>query len=297
MKLFKFSNQEKNKKRNVVSTTTRSSYNGSNYSGQIGESQILLKSINTKKRSFYTPKRVLRKNHGVLKKILIAVFLLGLGIFVAIKLDVYSYFEVDFVNVEGTGSFVNTDDVKAIVEKIVIGQSIFPIKEEDIVDLLTKNFLGAKTVVVQKDYPNSIKILIEERVPLAIVHNNSDDNFLIDSEGYVLGLVSDGFSDLPKIQYEGPVIIGTFLEKDMIPVSVQLLKFAEQEELKISSMSFYPNHVKVFVGGSAEVFIGYDKDSEKSLKTVSALIKTSEAEGKMLKKIDLRYDKVIVLYE
>ncbi len=297
MKLFKFTNREKNKKHSVANTPARSGYVENTYSGQNRESQILLKKINTKKRSFYTPKRVLRKNHGALKKIIIAVFLLGIGVFVAIKMDVTSYFEVDFVNVEGTGSFVNTDDVKAIVEKVVIGQSIFPIKEEDIVALLTKNFLGAKTVIVKKDYPNSIKILIEERIPLAIVHNNSDDNFLIDSDGYVLGLVSEGFSDLPKIQYEGPVIIGTFLEKDMIPVSVQLLKFAEQEELKISSMSFYPNHVKVFVGRGAEVFIGYDKDSEKSLKTVSALIKSSEAEGKMLKKIDLRYDKVIVLYE
>jgi len=297
MKLFKSTNREKIKKRGEVSTSARSGYVENTYSGQNRESQILLKNINSKKRSFYTPKRVLRKNHGALKKILIATLLLGGIVFTVIKLDVPSYFKVDFVNVEGTGSFVNTDDVKAIVERVVIGHSIFPIKEEEIVELVTKNFLGAKTVFVKKEYPNSIKILIEERIPLAIVHNNSGDNFLIDSDGYVLGLVSEGFLDLPKIQYEGPVIIGTFLEKDMIPVSVQLLKFAEQEELKISSMSFYPNHVKVFVGGNAEVFIGYDKDSEKSLKTISALIKSSEAEGKILKKIDLRYDKVIVLYE
>jgi cell division septal protein FtsQ len=297
MKLFKSTRKEKNKPGYFVDKNIRSGNVQSAYSGQTKESQILLGRIHNRRRNAYSSRVVFRKKHGLVKKLVFLVVTISVVAFLIIKFDAVSYFEVDFVSVEGSGSFVSIEDVKALIESSVIGKSIFSINENDIIDVLTKTFLGAKSVSVNKEYPNEIKIFIQERVPLAIVQNSSGDNFLIDSDGYVLGLVAEKFSDLPKIQYEGPVIVGTFLEKEMIPISIELLQFADQEGLKISSMSFSPNYVRAFVGNGAEVFIGYDKDRDKSLKTVGALIKQSESDGKMLRKIDLRYDKVIVLYE
>lgn len=285
------------KKKNNL-TRSRPNRIGSNtFSNQTRESQILLKRINSRNRHKVSRSVVLRKKHGIFQKIIFLLGLLFILAFLVYNFDLIHYFDISFVNVAGAEHFVSSEGVKEIVERNYIGQSIFVIDEGDVHGVLSKNFLGAKNISVEKNFPNSIEIYIEERIPLAIVYNDESSSFLIDSEGYVLGAVDDTFSDLPKIKYEGPIIIGDFLEKDIIPVSIEILTFAEEDELKVSSMSFYPKYVKMFVGDSVEVFIGYGGDNKRSLRTVDALMKSSQNENKILKKIDLRYDKVIVLYE
>jgi len=87
------------------------------------------------------------------------------------------------------------------------------------------------------------------------------------------------------------------LEKDIIPVSIEILKFANQEDLKISSMSFTSNYAKLYLNAGPEIFMGYSKDIEKSLITIKALLSNQNNNEEVIKKIDLRYDKVIVLYD
>jgi len=163
--------------------------------------------------------------------------------------------------------------------------------------IISKSFLGAKNVFVKKDYPNSLNVFIEERVPVAFVYNSEDEFYLIDADGYVLGMVTDGLQDLPRISYEGSVLVGTFLDKDIIPISIEILKFADREDLRISSMSFTPNYAKLYLNVGPEVFMGYTKEIEKSLRTIKALLNSSKSNEEVIKKIDLRYDKVIVLYD
>ncbi len=298
MKLLKFLNPRKNKSSNSPSRSVRSGYVRSNsFSTQTRESQLLLKRIKDRKRGLKSSRVIFRKHHGLAKKILVLILFIGVLSYLVYRFNILDYFKVSLVQVEGATDFVNAEDVKTLVERNSVGQSIFLLKTENVAEILRKSFLGAKKVEVEKDYPNKILITIEERIPLAVVYNNEGEYFLIDSEGYVLGVIDESFSDLPKIKYEGYILVGTFLKKEMIPVSIEILQFAEKEELKISSMSFYPNHAKIFIGGNTEIFIGYDKDREKDLKTVNALIKKSAVEGKEIKKIDLRYDKVIVLYD
>lgn len=297
MSLFRFSKKRKNNsysnRRNIGQPRT----GGSSFSKQTKESQILLKKINKRKRNVVTSRVIFRKKHGVFKKVGVLVILLATLSYLVYRFDLLNYFDISFVNVSGAEYFVSSDDIKAIVERNSIGQSIFTVEEEKISEILNKSFLGAKSVTVIKKYPNSLDVIIEERIPLAVVYNDGNENFLIDSEGYVLGVVEEDFSELPKIKYEGSIVIGTFLDEDIVPLSIEILKFAEKEELKISSMSFFPKHVKMFVGNNIEVFIDYDKDNEKSLRTVDALLNSPQEENKMLKRIDLRYDKVIVLYD
>jgi len=291
MKLLKFLNPKKDKK----------VYRGRSYnispSAQTSGSDIVLKNIVNRKRGLKSSKVMFRKHHGLAKKVLVFLIILGIFSYFVYKFNILNYFKISDVYVEGASEFVSAEDIRLVVERNSIGQSIFLINTGNLVDIVQRSFLGAKTVKVEKEYPDKIIVVIEERVPLAIVYNDENEYFLIDSDGYVLGVVEKGFSDLPKIRYEEGIVIGTFLEKEIIPVSIEILKFAEEEELKISSMSFYPKYTRLFAGKGTEVFIGYDKDRKESLKTVNALIKKLESEGKTIRKIDLRYDKVIVLYD
>ena len=274
----------------------RTSFQMSPYA-QVSGSEILLKSINSKKRSFRNPKAVFRTHHGIAKKIIISVVILGIIGFVIYKFNVLNYFKVSSIEVVGAIRFVNEKDIKTLTEKNSLGQSMFVLNISNLQNTLKKNFLGAKNIEIEKKYPSKVRVIIEERIPIAVLYDDKDNYYLIDSEGYVLGIVEKSYSSLPKIKYEGDISVGDLLDKEIIPVSVEILEFAEKEDVKVSSMSFYPKYTKMYVGGGTEIYIGYDKDRETSIKTVGALIKKLNAEGKIVKKIDLRYDKVIVLYD
>ena len=297
MKLFKSPRKNKSDVPVINRTSLKGVYPVGSFPNQTKESQILLKNIKNRKRRVINSRIVFRKKHGVVGKIILLILILGIGVFLFFKFDVPGYFKVSKANIVGAGTFVNNEDIKNLVERNIFGKYIFSVNEAELNDVLTKSFLGAKSITVKKDYPNSVDVYVEERIPLAVVYNNDDELFLIDSEGFVLGLITNSFVDLPKINYEGQIITGTFLEKDIIPISIDILKFAEQEDLKISSMSFNPNYAKLYLDTGAEVFIGYDNENQKSLRTIKALIDNSENEENVIKKIDLRYDKVIVLYD
>ena len=297
MKLFKSQKKSKNGITVVNKTSLRNSTKGRNYLKHSRESQILLKNINERKRRVINSRLVLRKKHGVFLKILFLLIFLGALGYLFFKFDVPGYFKITNVSITGTERFVSTEDVKNIVDRNAFGKYIFSLEEQELSEVISKSFLGAKNVFVKKDYPNSLNIFIEERVTVAFVFNNKDEFYLIDADGYVLGMVTDGLQELPRINYEGSVVVGTFLDKDIIPISIEILKFADREDLKISSMSFTPNYAKLYLNIGPEVFMGYVKDIEKSLRTIKALVSSSKNNEEVIKKIDLRYDKVIVLYD
>lgn len=266
-------------------------------SAQTSGSDALIEQISSRKRGLKTTKVVLRQHRGIYKKLSILLVILSILGYAAYKFNIISYFKITEVLISGTVRFVNEKDLRTLAEKNTLGQSIFVVREKKLAEVLRRNFLGAKLIEVEKKYPDKIRVIVEERVPLAVIYDEKEEYFLIDSQGYVLGVVDKNYSGLPRIKYEGEIEVGGFLDKDLIPISVDIIKFAEKDEVKVTSMSFYPKYSKIYVGDGIEVYLGYDKNTEQSLKTVGALIKKTIAEKKTIRRIDLRYDKVIVLYD
>ena len=290
MKLLKFIKTKKDKKiyRNYV---YRFSPNA-----QTSGSDLFLKKIAERKRGVRGAKVALRRHHGLLRKVVVFIVILLCLSFIVYKYNILNYFKVSNIEVEGASKFVSYNDALMVAEKRVKGQSIFFVNTDSLTEILKKNFLGAKKIEVEKKYPNKIKIAIEERVPIAVIYNE-DEYFLLDSDGYVIGVVEEGYSNLPKIKYEDEISVGAVLEKDIVPVSIEILKFAEKENMKIDSLIFYPKYTKLYTGKDTEVLISYNKNTEESLRIVKALLEKSMSEEKTIKTIDLRYDKVIVLYD
>jgi len=269
-----------------------------NHRFQTRENDIFLNKILKRKRGSKTP-RVFFRRYKTLLKIIIPAAILGAGLFYLYRYaDNKGFLKIKMVEVAGAEKFVNFDDIKTLAENNSMGKNIIFYNALKLQDLLMANFLGAKSISVEKELPYTIKVVVEERVPLAVLHlSENGSNYLIDGDGYVLGEIGSGFNDLPKVTYEGKVLVGTFVEKDVVPITVEIIKNASQDDLKISSISFYPKYTRLFIGSGTEVLIGNEKDKVKSLDVVSSMLKKLSLEGKKVNKIDLRYDKVIVLYE
>ncbi|GIW69997.1 MAG: hypothetical protein KatS3mg101_0744 [Patescibacteria group bacterium] len=264
---------------------------------QTSGNDLLLRKIQKRRRGVKSPRVVARKYRTPLR-MLIAAVALSLAVYFSYK---YIYmnpkFSVKNVLVIGGGKFVNEEDFTNISRQKFVGRSIFSINIQESAANLKNNFLGARNVEISKDYPDSIVVKIEERIPVALIRSSEGKfYYLIDKEGYVLGEVSDEFMDLPKIIYDGDIRVGSFINDKIVPVSIEILSEAGKAGLDVSSVSFKERYSKLYLGPT-EVYISNMKDIKQSVSALGKLYKNLLLQGKLVTKIDLRYDKVIVSYE
>ncbi|OGC45556.1 hypothetical protein A2V49_00945 [candidate division WWE3 bacterium RBG_19FT_COMBO_34_6] len=240
----------------------------------------------------------LRKYLPVLLIILRTLFLIIL-IVMAIYFLLYSdFFKIKKINITGIEQFVNINDVDTLAKTSVLDKNIILLKNQNLSKDLKNNFLGAKYFEIKKKLPDTIIINIIERIPIAIVFkNDNEDHFMVDEEGYVLGIVDPKNQTLPEIKYEKDIDVGKFIDKNLIPLYTELTTCLQQEEVKASSISFHSGYILFYTENGQEILIGNEKNKLEAIKTVDALIKQSKLENKEIRRIDLRYDKVIVLFK
>lgn len=239
-----------------------------------------------------------RKYTGIFKKSVIVIVcgvILGVCLNVVLKSE---YFEVSVIKIEGAVSFVSEEDMKQIAEENLYNKNIFLVNASVLSDILKDNFLGARSIFVKKNLPNEIFIKVLERKPIAVIYNRDAENkYLVDEDGYVLGIVDTEKISFPQIEYNEKILVGSFIDVNIVPLSKEILETSAELNLNISSMSFNPKFASVYINNSINANLSLTKSIKESMNVISSLIKQSSLEGKNIKKIDLRYDKVVVSYE
>ncbi len=262
------------------------------------ENTMFLNKLMRRKRGRRDIRTILRKYKLFFKITVILVTAVILGGKASEYISNREILKIKQVVITGASTYVNYNDVKCLAEENSLGENILTFNTDDLRDKLKNNFLGAYEITVQKDYFNMIKVNIEERIPLAVLYSSTlDKRFIIDAEGYVLGEVASGTIYLPEVIYEKDIMIGTFVEKDIVPLTTELIELAGREDIEISSMSFYPKYLKIWTENNTSVYIPNNKINDLSLKVISSLTRNPNPEDKKISKIDLRYDKVIVSYD
>ena len=229
-----------------------------------------------------------------------ALFGCSLGLIFGILLKELFFsprFTIKNIRIYGTERFVNESDLYQIVSSNAIGKNILSLDLSKLKDLTIRNFLGIKTVSVQRHFPSTLAITIQERTPLAVVYNDFSANYyIVDEDGYVLGMVSEEYEGLPRIHYDTEIKIGAFINKSVVPFYNNLMSMINDTDLKVSSVSFSSKYTKIFLDNGIEIFISQNKDLKASIETVVDILIYETSSGKSVKGIDLRYDKVIVSY-
>ncbi len=208
------------------------------------------------------------------------------------------FFKIDSIRIEGAKSFVNQTDLEEVVMGNTFGHSIFMLDSQELKKILQETFQGSKEIRVFKIYPKTVGVEVFERVPLALVHNsNSSEVYMVDMDGYVLGIVDEERTNLPRIKYEGDIKVGHFVDQKLVPVFMELVGALNDNRVNASSVSFFPNYATLYVSEGVEVLVSNDKSKTDSIRILNDLLKQTETEGKRIKKVDLRYNKVIVSYD
>ena len=205
-------------------------------------------------------------------------------------------FAITDISIQGAQTYVNSHDLEALVQNKAYGTNILLLDTSKLSKNLAQTFLGAKKIQIKRALPNKLAVVVTERAPMAVIYNDND-YYIIDDEGYVLGVSDKNALALPKIRFEGDVKVGYFINSNLVPVYLELMSALSDQNVKASSVSFYPNYVQLYLDTSTQVLLSGTKNVEESVGTFADLYKQLGLEGKTVKKIDLRYDKVIVSYE
>ena len=119
---------------------------------------------------------------------------------------VSDFFKISEIEIIGTKSFVSHRDLNEILQTKLYGKNILTIDADGSEKALSNIFQGAKNIIIKREFPNKIIVWVNERIPLALVYNNDSSNvFMIDEDGYVLGIVDENTTNLAKIKYEGKI--------------------------------------------------------------------------------------------
>ena len=256
------------------------------------------KKVRTKIHVHVNKEKRARAVFSILK--LLFLFLLGGSVvFGYVK---YKPFRVTRVDVLGEGRFVNLEDVRKIAETNVLGKDIIVVNTAGVVEAIAHNYLAAKSVKVTKSYPRTIKVTVTERVPIALLltkdalllAKESTSYYFVDAEGFVLGPADKTTTNLPIISYGQKVYVGKFLEENAISYYFELLHALDENSILVSTISAFPKYVQFYTRDSVEALFTVAQSPKSQAKILARMLESFKTEGKKTKKIDLRFDKVIV---
>lgn len=251
--------------------------------------------------------RLLAKRY---KKIALIILIPAVLLYFGNYLKNSDIFLIKNIEIEGASNFVNESDLAAIVNDNALGKYILNFDAQLLEQNLTDTFLGAKELTVSTQLPDTIRINIVERIPLAVLYNpkdNSPDYYLVDAGGYVLGIIDIEKTNLPKVEYNEPVHVGIFINKDLVPLYLSLISALDANDVSATSISVAPRTIEFYVSRTKaapesttsliSVFLNPKKDIAASVGVLSDLLKQLAQDVKNVDKIDLRYDKVVVQYD
>lgn len=207
------------------------------------------------------------------------------------------YLKINSYEIRGTVKYVNHADLLKVTQNAAEHENILFLNTSTLAGTLQNTFQGAKQITIQKKYPKSLVVEVIERVPVAIVVGPVDNqHFLLDTDGYVLGIVDKERLSLPEIYYQEDIKVGYFINKDILPVYLELLDELDKNYVKFSSMSFYRKYVRIYLESSASIWLDNKRSIPDMVAGIAGLIRQSQLEGKDIQTIDLRYEKVFVSY-
>ena len=210
----------------------------------------------------------------------------------------YQPLNIRSVEIVGAERFVNKEDVQKVVEQKSLGYNIVFISAKDLKETIANNFLASKSVEITKVWSSRLKIIITERVPVALIlpkdGRDGSEFYFVDADGFVLGPADKATTNLPVINYGQNVEVGKYVEAKAVKYYFDLIKALDGDNIAVSTISSYPRYTEFFTSDATQVLFTNDQNPKPQVKIFSRMVEAFKTEGKKLRKIDLRFDKVIV---
>lgn len=255
------------------------------------------------------------------KKFFLAIFFLGviLALIAAkknINIDLLEVKEVAIIIKES--SCVTEDQVREVVD--LAGKNIWSFKDEDIASRTKLKYPCVKEVLLEKQFPSNVKVVIQGRVPKVKVASFEGvldlktleaspsstsailnwsfpsvvkDSFLVDETGFLFG--SSGEAALPMLFIEESLNIGKSIDSTTFSKITEIVnKIGEIRDSRGTRGKVVGSDL--LIDGKPRVAFSLDRDIFRSLASLQLILNKAKIDGNELEVIDLRFDKPVVMY-
>ena len=183
----------------------------------------------------------------------------------------------------------------------LINKSILFVNQDQIAKKIIKNNFLIKTAIVEKVWPNSLKISVSFYKPCAsLIVNNGFFNLSCD--GRILQKIKDSQPYLPIINYYQKLNAGSFQTGDWIDYkdikrTLFYIDKLKQINLIPLTIDIKGQDMLVFnLNDSKIIVFNSSKDKDVQGYQLELIIRQFKIEGKEFKKIDLRFNKPIISF-
>lgn len=172
-----------------------------------------------------------------------------------------------------------------------LDQSFFFNNTDKLVKEIKNQEIKTAQIEVKKEFPGKIILVIKSRQPLVVIPN---DNlyFWVDSEGVVFSLEA-GASNFPLLEINLQNLkIGSRIEFERIKIP-QILTALKQEEIR--KIIVLDDQVQLETGQGSLIILPMEVGRGK-IEALQMILNRFKIEGKKLTKIDLRFEKPIIVF-
>lgn len=180
------------------------------------------------------------------------------------------------------------------------GKNLLFLPIRTLANQIMKNNPLLKTVKIKKNLPGELIFELEKRTPEAAVTSPTvgEEKLVVDSEGILLAKTKN--SELPLILIKEPISlnIGEKLVQEEIIQAVKILVnlklyLFQPQTAKIISVRIVEVQLK---NGPIAVF-STQKDFNFQLDSLQLILSRAKIEGKKVKRVDLRFEKPVAIYD
>jgi len=197
--------------------------------------------------------------------------------------------------------FVSSQKFSLANKEELINKSILFANKDKIAKKIIKDNFLIKTAIVEKVWPNSLKISVSFYEPCVLLAVNNGF-FNLSCDGRILQKIKNGQPLLPIINYYQKLNSGFFQTGDWIDYKdiKQTLFFInklKEINLTVLTIDIKGQDMLVFnLVDNKKIVFSNNKDKEVQDYQLGLIIKQFKIEGKDFKKIDLRFDKPIISF-
>jgi cell division septal protein FtsQ len=241
------------------------------------------------------PRRLLRN------KVDLFLFVVFSVIFTVILFFVNEDLKIDHIEL------LTDEKVKNIKDKNIYGVGLLRSKNLIFIDenevshiIKTQNPL-VKNVVVSKDYPNKLSIVLDFYQPLAYLQV-SEGFFLLSPDGRILEktkVLDKGMKQYPVIEYYQnfhslSYQSGNFINTEDMIFTLYILKNAQDIGLNVKTVDIRTFNMIALYGDQINVYFSAEKDRELVVDEMRKIVKQLAREGTKFRVLNLRFDNPVI---
>ncbi len=231
-------------------------------------------------------------------RLLIKIILTGalITLFFFLIYWIYDSFLIKEIEIEG---LTEKRLIKGL--ELINNKNIFFIKEDEIAEKILNENPEFNKISLIKIYPRKVKLIIKVDKPLAALQVNG--GFLIlSSQGRIIAKSKKNDEHLPVINYYQKLdyyaeTVGDWIKFKDITAALDLLKYSFDFGLAIDIIDINGLDMIGFKLGTREILFTTEKSVEVQKYELEKIMHQFKIEGKEFLKLDLRFDKPVVVFK